>query len=61
MMWFCGGCLEDQEGSVWDGWDKETGKCLCKKCKVTPHNDGPEHYCTECKPKEPQNEQISAC
>lgn len=33
MLWFCSACLEDVEGSVWDGWDKETGRSLCEACR----------------------------
>lgn len=32
--WFCQTCLEDQDGSVWAGWDQETGRCLCEKCRA---------------------------
>ena len=33
-IWFCSGCLEDVEGSVWDGFNQEDGRCYCEKCKV---------------------------
>lgn len=32
-IWFCASCLADQEGSVWDGYNKEDGHCYCKKCR----------------------------
>lgn len=51
IRWWCHGCLEDQTDDVFDHWNRLTGEALCDSCKAKPpHNDGPEHYCGECKP-----------
>jgi hypothetical protein len=32
LMYFCGQCLEDQIGSVWHGYNNDTGQTLCREC-----------------------------